>query len=194
MIENWFPYNIGVVFNPNHKDYSDKCVKRCEEIKKSFNKRGGEDWVSTVYNTSTIEYELKDDKIFKDLVDWVQKQVQTYSNTLEMKLNNKNYIPKLDGAWFNYYEKGDFQEYHSHPSVLSCIYYLKSNKNGAKTIFKPKTYETHKIEYGSDLRPAGRCRYTPEPGKLLIFRGFVDHCVEQKTDNNERITLAFNYD
>ena len=37
MIENWFPYNIGVVFNPNHKDYSDKCVKRCEEIKKSFN-------------------------------------------------------------------------------------------------------------------------------------------------------------
>ena len=169
MIENWFPYNIGVVSNPNHKDYSDKCVKRCEEIKKSFTKRGGEHWVSTVYNTSTIEYELKDDKIFKDLVDWVQKQVQTYSNTLEMKLNNKNYIPKLDGAWFNYYEKGDFQEYHSHPSVLSCIYYLKANKNGAKTIFKPKTYETHKIEYGSDLRPAGRCTYTPEPGKLLIF-------------------------
>ncbi|MDB4342526.1 2OG-Fe(II) oxygenase family protein [bacterium] len=194
MIENWFPYNIGVVFNPNHSLIEEKLTKRCYEVQKEYSKSGGEHWISKVYNTSTTDYKLHEDETFKELLDWVQEQVQTYSNTLEMLLNNEIYVPKIEGAWFNFYEKGDFQEYHTHPSILSCIYYLKSDSDGARTIFTPKTYETHRIEYGSDLRPTGRCWHKPQPGKLLIFRGFMNHCVEQKTDDKERITLAFNYD
>jgi len=31
-------------------------------------------------------------------------------------------------------------------------------------------------------------------GKLLIFRGFLEHCVEKEESDNLRISLAYNYE
>ena len=192
-ITNWFPYSIGEALNPDHQEYEEKYSKRCEKIKKEFKQQRDDTWVSNLYNTSVTEYKLHEDKTFKPLITWVKTQAQKYSDDLGMKLNGSRYVPKLDGAWFNFYEKNNFQEYHWHPCILSCIYYLKSNPNGARTIFKSKIYESYHIEYDNNSRPVGTCWYEPTPGGLLVFRGFMDHCVEQKTDDDDRITIAFNF-
>lgn len=193
MIENWFPYNIGVFYNKDHSKIEEGLVKRCIDIKNKYPDRGGDSWLSNVYNTSTNSYNLIEDKEFDQLICWINKRVYDYCTILRMSLDGDVYIPNVDGGWFNFYKNGDFQEYHSHPSIISVIYYLKSSSCGARTVFKSKAYDTFNVSYGSDLRTVGRVFYNPEPGKLLIFRGFYDHSVEQKTNDDLRITISLNY-
>ena len=46
-----FPKVIGFFINPNHNKIEKKIVNKCFEIEKKY-QRGGENWLSSVYNTS----------------------------------------------------------------------------------------------------------------------------------------------
>ena len=82
------------------------------------------------------------DKKFQNLNQWVDNQVQQYIDFLGIKLKGERYIPLEKDGWFNIYEKGDYQEYHSHPCIISAIYYLSSDRAmTAKTYFKSPTQE-----------------------------------------------------
>ena len=35
--------------------------------------------------------------------------------------------------------------------------------------------------------------YTPQPGMILIFRSYLEHCVEKHDSDSERITLSYNF-
>lgn len=191
-MDTWFPETIGVYFNINHKEHETELIKRCAEIQEENKEQGGKNWISKVYNTNNT-VDLKTEEVFKPVLDFQQQCVERYSDDLQMMYGDDDYNPKLSGSWFNTYFKNDFQEYHLHESIISTIYFVTCDKNDSRTVFKSQRYETHPINYGTNYRPAGRAFYEPTPGKLLVFRSHLEHCVEQKTTEKPRITLASNY-
>ena len=38
-----------------------------------------------------------------------------------------------------------------------------------------------------------RIHFEPVPGLLLIFRSYLEHCVEKQKSKEKRITLAYNF-
>ena len=187
--EHFFPTSISHSFCPFHNEIKDDlinyCFKKQETIPngvKTFNNNGK---VYTTLNT----YDILLDKKFERLNIWVKEQVKEYVKQTHMAVNLS-----LEGdAFFNIYKKYDYQEVHEHAkSIVSCIYFLKSNEKSSKVFFKSRMFDT--VEYENNLfAPTGNIFFRPDAGKLLVFRGNVQHFVEQHLDDEERISLAYNF-
>jgi len=191
-IESLFPSHLAWAINPYHSKYEQELSDRCYEIQKKVSS-GGQAWLSkNTYNTSDGHYTIHLDPKFKDLTNWIVEQVNVYTNTLKMR-----YIihtPKHYESWFNIYKKYDYQELHKHnPSVISCIYFLKADDT--PVFFKSPIIEDSEYNPQYDIKypPVGSHKVDPEPGKLLIFRSYLEHAVAQKVSDTPRITLAYNF-
>jgi uncharacterized protein (TIGR02466 family) len=191
IIQNWFPTFIGHIDNENHKKYENKLTNICKKIKKKINS-GGENWISkNTYNTYGT-YNLINIKEFNNLNEWIFEQIKNYSNKLGYK---NNFI--CDESWFNIYNKNDFQEFHTHSKhSLSAIYFLNSPKEGAaRTFFESPIKEESQdplCDYNNPLL-FKKVHYYPKPGRLIIFRSNISHCVERHESNELRISLAYNF-
>jgi|TARA_R100000455_G_C6204998_1_gene74462 uncharacterized protein (TIGR02466 family) len=190
MIEHWWPTEIGFYDYQNHDKLS--LVDYCYKIK-SKTKSGGESWISNdTYNTSNHRFHLHKDKKFKKLNDWIIKCVRDY--IVNAKLDLKIKLNETE-SWFNIYKKGDYQEVHQHHGfAISAVYFLKSNPNCSPLIFIPTFFDQLAIE----RTEGGHCNNCPVeykaiPGRLIVFRSFLPHCVSKHKDNEERITLAYNF-
>ena len=187
-IEQFFPTNISNSFCPFHNEVEKQLIDHCfsisKTIKKSDNIFQNNGQLYTTYGTHDI---LLDEK-FERLNNWIKDEVKKYVDTLRMKVNLK-----YEGnAFFNIYKKHDYQETHDHAgSMISCIYFLKSNEKSSRVFFKSRMYDN--IEHDSSNPPTGNVWFESQPGKLLIFRSYVQHFVEQHLDEEERISLAYNF-
>tara|TARA_R100000541_G_scaffold47693_1_gene54720 strand:- start:817 stop:1398 length:582 start_codon:yes stop_codon:yes gene_type:complete len=187
--DHLFPTVIGVDKYSRHTKIQNNLVKFCLN-KKTKIQSGGKNWMSKeTYNTSTT-YNLTFEPLFQDLNKWVYSQVIKYCQHM-------NYVVELtcSGVWFNVYEKNDYQEYHRHAKdCISAIYILKGNKKAAKTYFRSPILETAqepKIKinnFNTFIQ-----KYEALPGRLLMFKSNTEHAVEKHLDNNQRITLAYNF-
>jgi len=191
VIETWFPTLIGFVDNPDHKKIEKKLTEVCKKIKTKV-KSGGKNWVSKdTYNTIGT-CDLKNKKEFLNLNKWITDQVSIYCNKLNYK---NNFI--LDEAWFNIYNKNDFQEYHSHPKhSLSAVYFLNSPEKDSANIFFESPINSDSQEPTSEPLNSftfKTANYYPKPGRLIIFRSNIKHCVERHNSNKLRISLAYNF-
>ena len=189
---HWFPTTIGASYYPNHLKEKDELIKYCYEIK-SKTKRGGEGWVSSeTYNTSDGQLDINHDEKFMGISNFVVESVKSYLDQVNLKMK----LELIDG-WLNIYNKNNYQETHRHNTyVMSCIYFLKAPEKSAGTIF----YSPHKEMVISDelynnpnYRPSGYLTYRAVEGKLLMFRSHVEHAVELHKNDEDRITLAYNF-
>jgi len=187
-IEQFFPTSISHSFCPFHDEVKEQLVNHCLSISKTIKKgdnifqNNGQ--LYTTYGTHDI---LIDEK-FERLNNWIKDEVKKYVDTLRMKVN----LRYEGNAFFNIYKKHDYQETHDHAgSMISCIYFLKSNEKSSRVFFKSRMYDN--IEHDSSNPPTGNVWFESQPGKLLIFRSYVQHFVEQHLDEEERISLAYNF-
>jgi uncharacterized protein (TIGR02466 family) len=189
-IEAWNVDFIGYTDNPQHFKIEKSLVDYCLKIKNK-KKSGGDNWISkSTYNTVNT-HNIINDKKFKSLNDWVINSVKEYS----LKLRYKNNFSCKEG-WFNIYKKYDYQEFHTHPEfTLSAIYFLKSSKESAKTFFNfNPILDSNRPDVDVNFTPTSNLSYyDPIPGRLLIFRSNVLHCVERQETNDLRISLAYNF-
>jgi len=190
MIENWWPVQIGYYDNPDHNNIEKNLVNYCLKLKKKYNK-GGNFWVSTdTYNTSDNVYDLTKDEKFEKLNNFVNSCIEKFINEsgIIFKVSNSN-------GWFNVYEKGDYQEFHDHNGyVISAVYFLKSEKNSSKLFFSAPFKDQYNINHkhlGFNINAP--LFYESIPGRLVIFRSYLSHCVEKHKLKNKRITLAYNF-
>ena len=102
---------------------------------------------------------------------------------------------KMTDAWCVRYQKGDYQEYHHHGgSMISVVYFLKVDENSAKIYFKQPFMDMIEPRYKQFRDDTFQTVfYTPQPGMILIFRSFLEHCVEKHDNDSERITLSYNF-
>tara|TARA_E500000178_G_C16622765_1_gene574111 strand:+ start:44 stop:613 length:570 start_codon:yes stop_codon:yes gene_type:complete len=188
MIEYWWPTEIGYYDNPEHDN---DLINYCYDIRKKT-KSGGENWISNqIYNTSNKKFQPHNDKNFKKLNSWILKQIDNYifQTKLKFKVNHKQ-----TDSWFNVYNKGDYQEIHQHFNyVLSAVYFLKSNLDHSPLIFRPNHVDHFDIGKTEGVSTNSDVLYKAVPGRLIIFRSYLPHCVGKHTDKDDRITLAYNY-
>ena len=192
ILSKYFPTIIGTAINSNHKIIRDDIIKKCYNLKNNV-PSGGDNWISnSTYNTIG-KHEIFSDPLFLSINDFVVQEVKEYCKLLNIKEDFIDYKP--NDSWFNIYNKGDYQEYHHHAnSVLSVVYFLKTSKNPAKIYFKNPHV---------DMRPPLYNQYTPdtferiyfEPieGMMLIFRSHLEHSVEKQIDEEDRISIAYNF-
>tara|TARA_R110000787_G_scaffold50333_1_gene120118 strand:+ start:14 stop:601 length:588 start_codon:yes stop_codon:yes gene_type:complete len=189
-IDTWSPKIIGVCDNPYHKKIEKKLTKTCLNISKKI-KSGGEDWITKTYNTLST-YSIHKDNRFNNLNNWITDKIKEYANSI-------NYMDKYycKSSWFNIYKKHDFQEYHTHSHhSLSAVYFLKSDpKKSAKIYFKldGDPYVTcPQVKEYNNLN-SYKAWYEAVPGRLLIFKSNLPHCVEKSVEKDIRISLSYNF-
>ena len=192
ILNKFFPTIIGLDVNNLHDSVQDKVVDRCYHLKKNVDS-GGENWLSdNTYNTIG-KHSVFDDAKFLDINNFVVSSVKNYCEQLQIKKDYIDYTP-ID-SWFNIYQKGDYQEFHHHSnSVLSVVYFLKVGKNPASIFFKNPYISTVRIEYDNYTPDTyDRFSYQPKAGMILIFRSHLEHSVEKQVDDEDRISIAYNF-
>jgi len=188
MIEYWWPQEIGFYDNPDHNELN--LVDYCYEMQ-SKTKSGGKEWVSNdTYNTSDGAYEPHLDSKFKELNHWINKSVALYVHETKIKFKPNRYT-----SWFNIYKTGDYQEVHAHAnSILSAVYFLKSSDKCGPLIMQPPFQDQRDIGKVDGLVGTNTTiEYTPISGRLVVFRSYLPHCVGKHQDDEDRITIAYNY-
>jgi len=186
-IDNWGPIPIFWADNPKHKEYKDKIVQFCLNVK-SNNKEDKKDWVAQRVFSSLNLHNLYQDLNYDPLNIWIDSQVEKFKELVDIKED----VLQCENAWFNIYEMYDYQEFHQHKGHdLSCVYFLKSEEDGPKLVFENNN-NLFSLTSGFD-NFAPRYFYESIEGRLIIFPSELRHCVEQNLTNTQRITLAYNY-
>ena len=191
-IEQWYPNLIGYCDYNNHKKIEKILVKECLFLSNEI-KKGGDNWISNkTYNTLDT-YNILKNKKFKNLNEWVFNKVLEYSNNLKYQDNYR-----CAEGWFNIYKKYDYQEFHDHgKNTLSAVYFLKSNPEKSSKIWFKFNINENLMDPTTNVSSNLTCSsawYKPIPGRLLIFKSTLKHCVERQEDDNLRISLAYNFD
>ena len=192
-IDLWFASPIGSVVSPKKYELTEYCLELMSKVKS-----GGDGWVGKPYTTLGT-YNILEDSKFKELNTWIHHSVNEFVNTC-----GYGKVSAVEG-WFNYYKKGDYQEYHNHASrYFSCIYYLEAQKDDAYTIFSRHPMSMVQYHISEERKsipatPLQSCitletvKYYPTKGKLLIFKSDTLHMVQQKESRGKRISLSYNF-
>lgn len=190
-IESFFPVHISYSFNPRHFAIRDNLIDYCLHLSTQI-KSGGTNWISnTTYNTSDGTYDCYKDVQFFDLNTWVLNEVKTYSQLLDID-ESFDY----GSAWFNIYNKHDYQEFHKHPGYkISAIYILDCDPDSESEIyFKNPTDEMFEIKYKNITNKNSQIiSHQSVPGKLIIFPSNISHCVSKNKSDKKRISLSYNF-
>ena len=188
-INRLFPKILGVYTFDNHKKYEKQLVFKCDNIKSKGTLEGGKNWISqSVYNTENT-YDVNKDKEFAPITEFLRVCALDYCRELNYDgvLNHTN-------TFFNIYNKYDYQDWHDHPGThLSGVYCLSGEKGSADihfTDFNNKLNINVK-EFTTDNSTTWKEEFIP--GKFLIFRSDLLHCVNRHELDTKRYSLATNF-
>lgn len=140
-------------------------------------------------------------KAIKALVEKINLRIS------EIKKDYFSFKPEVTlsatNSWFNInYPQGGClgpAVPHLHPHrLLSCVYYLSAEATAGDLILLspygsieyaiPNQTKSQTHDFNSS-----RWHVSPEPGKLVIFPGWISHYVEPNSSNKDRISMVFNY-
>ena len=172
-------------------------IKDCLSIKQKDKGRKFSNKGANSYQSNDIYFDLKDQKLeLCSLMRIVDNLVQTiYKNIWEGQII-------LDNSWININGKDSFNALHSHPQcVLSgCIYIKTPFRSGCfnaqrnfNETFIYDNYGTPKKESPESFITDNEIQITPKEGDILVFPSHVIHRVKPNENNEERISIAFNY-
>ena len=183
MIENWWPVEIGYYDNPNHLDVYQTCLSMKDQIKSANNKFG---ICGSLFSDRWYDNSVRPE--FGDIHDFIFQSVRQYIDETQMDFDFK----RTEG-WLNLYEKGDYQEYHEHnPSILSAVYFV--NESNSSLCFNSPYMDQHIIKYQNDkLNTHESIWYKSIPGRCVVFRSYLLHCVSKHMDDNPRFSFAYNF-
>ena len=107
--------------------------------------------------------------------------------------------PVLGNMWANINPPGGMNRAHQHPNSLwSGVYYIKAPKNsGHLKIDDPRSVAsmTRPRQKEGQLpdRLLRETHYEPIAGRLIMFPGWLMHCVDPNESNDIRISVSFNF-
>jgi uncharacterized protein (TIGR02466 family) len=134
--------------------------------------------------------------IFKDLINILNKHVETFVKDLEFDLNDKKI--KLDSLWINILPFGGIHTSHLHPhSVISGTTYISMPKGTSAIKFEDPRLAIMMAAPArkENTRPELKNFIYMEPklGEVLLWESWLRHEVQMNMADEERISVSFNY-
>ena len=189
----WFPTAILHESVKNFESINAQIIPRIKEIQNSI-PCGGSSWIGKPYNTCGT-FDISKDPSFELIIKEVQALVHLYASRLGIDIHRNKF--SCSEAWLNVYKQNDFQEFHHHAGHhFSAVYYVKVPKNSSDIIFEsplPPDMKPLPISLFSPITDQ-RARYSAVEGNCIIFRSNIRHCVPAHHGDEDRISLAFNFD
>ncbi len=134
--------------------------------------------------------------VFKNLVELLDKHVESFAEDLEFNLNGKKI--KLDSIWINILPEGGIHTSHLHPhSVISGTTYVAVPKRANTIKFEDPRHSmmmaapTRKTEAREEMRSF--VYVEPKVGDVLLWESWLRHEVPMNMAEEERISVSFNY-
>jgi len=115
---------------------------------------------------------------------------------LENFIEEEGYdIPKLvvNSCWINWYKKNQYAQPHKHGYQLSVVFFVDVEKSNGKFFFNSNDYTvlTKKDEAHTNFN--NTVQVDAKDGTVLFFDGSITHSVSSNTTDNDRITVAINF-
>lgn len=146
--------------------------------------------------SSFMDKQLNDEVMCKHLglLQQVTDAANEYIRTVGWS-DHGGYVP-IDW-WFNLYENEHWQEAHHHGVHDMCGIYYATPDLTPTAFINPNDYTFHQRYHREETTEFTRLEYRvlPQPGKLVIFPGYIFHRVPVMGQSYEqrRVTLAFNF-
>ena len=153
------------------KDICNEAKFFIEHNKNKFNETS---YLCDVLTSNNLTRNILKYKELQNLHLLILKEIQNYMFSI-----NSYFCGYIVDSWFNIYKKDFYQEFHNHldpiiRSICGIVYFDNSN------------FET-------EFFLENRLKVKPEFSKIVIFHDTVYHRAILNKENEERITLAFNY-
>lgn len=148
-------------------------------------------WNDGVKTNIKSRFNTIQDFQMKNLENYIENHVRNYVRTIGAWEPMPN---KLAHSWINLIEKQGYQEWHQHSDAsISGVYYYQTNENDGDILFRtPNTFiELELFPLGTNVKKFYNIK--PKTGKLLLFPGWLTHCVNKNTTDGTRISVSFNY-
>jgi uncharacterized protein (TIGR02466 family) len=163
----------------NFTDEELSCISNLEKI-------------NNIYNYKSLDSSVLDKPILKELKHFIDKELEVYFK--DVIKTTDNVVPYVTQSWCNWtYLKQSHHQHRHQNSFLSGVLYIKSLKEKDSIKFTSPVWQTFSFnikEYNA--LNSQSMSFAVESGDLLLFPSYLEHSVETKVDNKERISLAFN--
>jgi len=182
-VQRLFPTPIYKTFLG--RNILNKEVKVVEKYLKNLEQNAGLN-----YNTKN-NYVLKD-RLFNDLNKFIQFHLNKFFyKVFHADKKNQIYITQ---SWLNITTKDQSHHTHEHPnSFISGVFYFSANQSDSIKFHHPIKYnqiQPNMLKRTEDN--SGSWVLPIKTGLLLLFPSRLEHSVNIKEENNQRISLAFN--
>ena len=131
---------------------------------------------------------ILNDKIFQNINSQIDKHIDYYTT----KIFGYDASLKITQSWVNYNHKGSSHHTHSHPnSIFSGVIYLTNNPS---KLFFFRQNTTNVIPYIKNYTPYNSNMFSVDVKEdmIIIFPSYVQHGVDINTEEESRVSLAFN--
>lgn len=174
-------------------DHVDAFKEKLVEIKQTntFNK----DKFLNIESSYKLSYNIKDDELFRPLLDEVKESVFNFAQFIGYSLE-RSFMLELTEVWFNFSDEHDYNWPHIHPgAIISGAYYVENEVDSNNLTFfdnpssieYPVETETHHW-WGAD-----RYNIEVKKGRLLLFRSDFMHGTTPQIGKGQKITVSFNF-
>jgi len=149
--------------------------------------------VTSSYNNVELNDEIMSNNI--DLLEQVTQAGTEFLETVGWK--SDEYL--VEDFWYNLYENEHWQESHHHGTHDLCAIYYATPDLTPTQFMNPNEYTFHQRYYTIEEKRTEFTKpiYTvlPQPGKLVLFPGYMFHRVPMQQQNytQRRLTIAFNF-
>jgi uncharacterized protein (TIGR02466 family) len=128
----------------------------------------------------------------------VIKTIDVYSKNIFQDYGIRKEINlSISNSWININFPGSHNTAHTHPqSILSGVYYVSAPENSGNFLLKNNSITQFINELYLDQNNKNtysEIYYKPIAGKVIIFPPWVPHYVEKNKSNEDRISIAFNF-
>lgn len=159
---------------------------------KTFFKENLKDVKINAGNIASMNSYVLNNKKVKRIKSEIEKHIMIYHS--EVLRNSKTLIPYITQSWLNSTKINQFHHTHNHSnSYYSGVFYLEADGKVDQITFQ-KSYlrEIQVIPEEYNYYNSDTWWFPTEKNNIIIFPSNTVHSVNQKKDDNERISLAFN--
>lgn len=147
-------------------------------------------WTGGVKTNIKSRFDTITDFKMTNLRNYIEKHVKKYIDLSQawhpVKIGIRH-------SWINKTGRGEGQEWHQHQDahIAGTYYYQTTGKDGNFSVMNPTP------QMQQELFPFGNIaqkhiEFTPAVGKILLFPGWLSHCVEDNHTDDTRISISFN--